>query len=99
MKILLRKNLFFIIILSPLFLQAQTDTTKESNLPDVIIKAYEQGKKLKDVPAAINFLGKTNLERFSPSSIVQAVNATPGVRMEERSPGSYRFNIRGSSLR
>ena len=39
------------------------------------------------------------LERFSPTSLVSAVNTTPGVRMEERSPGSYRFNIRGSSLR
>src|SRR5690606_26727367 len=28
-----------------------------------------------------------------------AVNLVPGVRMEERSPGSYRFSIRGSSLR
>src|SRR5690606_17385382 len=27
------------------------------------------------------------------------VNNIPGVRMEERSPGSYRFSIRGSLLR
>ena len=33
------------------------------------------------------------------SSFVAAVNTMPGVRMEERSPGSYRLNIRGSSLR
>ncbi|MEJ0103149.1 MAG: hypothetical protein WDO19_11585 [Bacteroidota bacterium] len=27
------------------------------------------------------------------------MNNTPGVRMEERSPGSYRLNLRGSTLR
>ncbi|HEU5145458.1 MAG TPA: TonB-dependent receptor, partial [Chryseosolibacter sp.] len=32
-------------------------------------------------------------------SILPAANILPGVRMEERSPGSYRFSIRGSSLR
>jgi iron complex outermembrane recepter protein len=86
--------------LLPILLKAQqTDTTQNKPLPEVIIKAFEQNRKLKDVPAAINYIGKSQLERFSPGSIVQAVNSTPGVRMEERSPGSYRFNIRGSSLR
>lgn len=32
-------------------------------------------------------------------SLVNALNVVAGVRMEERSPGSYRINIRGSSLR
>ena len=32
-------------------------------------------------------------------SILPALNIIPGVSMEERSPGSYRLNIRGSSLR
>ncbi|GAB3005441.1 hypothetical protein GCM10027051_00370 [Niabella terrae] len=33
------------------------------------------------------------------TSLVADFNAITGVRMEERSPGSYRINIRGSSLR
>ncbi|HEV8080927.1 MAG TPA: TonB-dependent receptor plug domain-containing protein, partial [Chitinophagaceae bacterium] len=65
----------------------------------VTIKAFEQNRILRDVPAAINYIGKNTLERFSSTSIVSAINSTPGVRMEERSPGSYRMNIRGSSLR
>ena len=75
------------------------DSLKKVTLPAVVVKAFEQNRKLKDVPAAINYIGKQTLESFSTSSIVSAVNATPGVRMEERSPGSYRLNIRGSSLR
>ncbi len=31
--------------------------------------------------------------------MVSALNTVPGVRMEERSPGSYRLSIRGSLLR
>lgn len=84
----------------PFILSAQaTDTIKEKTLQEVIVKAYEQNRKLKDIPAAVNYVGPTTLERFGPSSIVQAINSTPGIRMEERSPGSYRMNIRGSSLR
>ena len=95
---------FFLLPLS-LFLwialQAQQeDTTKQSvQLPDVTIKAFEQNKGVIKVPASINVINRQTLSLFSPTSIVQAVNTTPGVRMEERSPGSYRFNIRGSSLR
>jgi iron complex outermembrane receptor protein len=89
-----------LIGLTPLILSAQTtDTIKEKTLQEVIVKAYEQNRKLKEIPAAVNYVGPSTLERFNPSSIVQAINSTPGIRMEERSPGSYRMNIRGSSLR
>jgi iron complex outermembrane receptor protein len=40
-----------------------------------------------------------DMERFSNTSMLPTVNTIPGVRMEERSPGSYRFSIRGSLLR
>lgn len=81
------------------YCQDNSDTTKEITLPSVIIKAFEQNRKLKDVPAGINYIGRSTLQRFSTTSVVSAINSMPGVRMEERSPGSYRMNIRGSSLR
>ncbi|MEI6947781.1 TonB-dependent receptor plug domain-containing protein [Paraflavisolibacter sp. H34] len=81
------------------FARAQADTAREIKLEEVVVKAYEQNRRLREVPAAVNYVGRQALERFSPASVVQAVNTLPGVRMEERSPGSYRFNIRGSSLR
>ncbi|HJW16258.1 MAG TPA: Plug domain-containing protein, partial [Flavisolibacter sp.] len=88
------------LFINPLLSQSQKpDTAKESILPEVIIHAFENNNRLKNVPVAINYIGERSLKRFSPNSIVMAVNSTPGVHMEERSPGSYRFNIRGSSLR
>jgi iron complex outermembrane receptor protein len=74
-----------------------TDTSK--NLNEVIVKAYEQNKQLTHTSAAINYVSQAQLERFSNTNILPALNSTPGVRMEERSPGSYRMNIRGSTLR
>lgn len=80
--------------------QQEEDTSRNyTQLPDVTIKAFEQNRRVINVPASINVINRRTLGLFSPASIVQAVNTTPGVRMEERSPGSYRFNIRGSSLR
>src|SRR5687768_15304033 len=75
----------------------QTDTSL--TLEEVIIKAYEQNRTLEKIPAAINHINKIRLERFNNTNILPALNSTPGVRMEERSPGSYRMNIRGSTIR
>ena len=77
------------------------DKTADSSLllSNVTIKAFEQNRRLKEVTAAVNFVSQSQLERFSNSNILPALNATAGVKMEERSPGSYRINIRGSTLR
>src|SRR6185369_5400744 len=77
--------------------QAPADSSKE--LQAVIVKAYGQNRQLKDASAAINYIGPSQLERFNNTNILPALNATPGVHMEERSPGSYRLNVRGSTLR
>ena len=80
--------------------QQSNDTSKlYPSLPDIIVKAFEQNKSSMNVPASVNVVNRHTLGLFGPTSIVQAVNTTPGIRMEERSPGSYRLNIRGSSLR
>jgi len=77
--------------------QGNSDTSK--NLSEVIVKAFEQNKQLKQTSAAINFISPSQLERYNNTNILPALNSTPGVRMEERSPASYRLNIRGSTLR
>ena len=74
-----------------------TDTTRL--LQEIEVKAYAHRKALAVIPAAITVLNAQQMERFSNVNFLPAVNMTPGVRMEERSPGSYRLSIRGSSLR
>jgi len=83
-----------------LFSNSQAVTADSSQtLSEIVIKAYEQNQSLKKIPAAISQVNKTRLDRFSNTNILPALNTNPGVRMEERSPGSYRMNVRGSTLR
>ena len=76
---------------------AQTDSTKL--LDQVIIKAFAYEKPLQEVAASVAVIESKDLNRFSNTSFLPALNTIPGVRMEERSPGSFRLAIRGSSLR
>ena len=90
--------LFYFCI--PLILFSQEEVPDSSKtLSEVTIKAYEQNRRLVEVAAPVSLIGQVQLNRFSNMSILPALNTTPGVSMEERSPGSYRLNIRGSSLR
>jgi iron complex outermembrane recepter protein len=92
--------LLLLAITFPLSVICQTtEDTINTNLQEVIVKGFGQNRKLKETPAAINYIGERMFQIAGPTSIVTAVNTTPGIRMEERSPGSYRINIRGSSLR
>jgi iron complex outermembrane receptor protein len=81
----------------PAELPAAADTAEL--LDQVIVRGYENYRRLIDVPAPVSVISRSDLHRFSNVSLVPALNTAPGVRMEERSPGSYRLNIRGSSLR
>lgn len=91
---------FLLIALSinGLWLFAQTPDSVKT-LQEVTIRAYEANRSILQVPATVGLVMSSDLERFSNTSLVSAVNNLPGIRMEERSPGSYRFSIRGSSLR
>lgn len=81
-------------------LQAQQTPGDTSRLlQEIVIEAFETNRRLDEVPASVGFLSGGELQRFNNTSVLPAVNIVPGVRMEERSPGSYRFSIRGSSLR
>lgn len=91
-------TLFLMALLaSQLTFAQQTDTLKK--LQEVTIKAYLSQQPLLTVPAAVSTLSLQQLEMQPSFSLVPAVNTVPGVRMEERSPGSYRLSIRGSLLR
>lgn len=79
--------------------QADEDTMSARKLEDVVVKGYEQNRRLNETAGAVGVIGHQQMETYGTVSVLPAINAIPGVRMEERSPGSYRLNIRGSSLR
>ena len=83
----------------PCSVSVAQDAPRQDTLEAVTVHAYEAETRPGAAAASISLIDGQALRRFGNQSIVQAVNTAPGVRMEERSPGSYRLSIRGSSLR
>ncbi len=96
-----------LLLLGSIFLQLQktasaqqpviVDTVHE--LEAVVLHAFERRSGLLDGAGATAFVIRQDIQKYGNHSIVPAINNLPGVRMEERSPASYRINIRGSSQR
>jgi len=96
----MKKILFLLIIISSSANAQDSEKTDSALvLENIIVKAYENNTRLIDVPAPISIVNNSDLSRYNNTSVISALNTKPGVRMEERSPGSYRLSIRGSSLR
>jgi len=78
-------------------LGAQTDSAYH-RLPEVEVGPVSPDAALRNLSAEA-VIGEEQLAQQPPGVLLPAVNTVPGVRMEERSPGSYRLSIRGSVLR
>jgi iron complex outermembrane receptor protein len=90
-------TILFSVICSAAFAQNTADTTRQ--LKEIVIHPYFSSQPLLRATGAVGFIDAPTLQQQSSTSLLPAVNTTPGVRMEERSPGSYRLSIRGSLLR
>ncbi|PSL48374.1 iron complex outermembrane receptor protein [Chitinophaga niastensis] len=86
-----------LITLSASRLLAQQDTLQQ--LPEVIVKSYFSKSPLQRIPTAVSIVSAADMQLQQGASLLGALNTVPGLRMEERSPGSYRLSIRGSLLR
>jgi iron complex outermembrane receptor protein len=74
-------------------------TTDSIKLNEVVVNAYLSTRPLLRLPFSVSVIDAHELKKQAGQSLIPVMNATPGVRMEERSPGSYRLSIRGSLLR
>jgi iron complex outermembrane recepter protein len=77
----------------------QRDSARVQSLREVVVTGFEQNRSRLIATATVHVAQTNDLGVSNRTSLVQALNTVPGLRMEERSPGSYRINIRGSSLR
>ncbi len=78
---------------------AQNNPATENRLKEVVIRPYFTTQPLLKTTSAYGTIDSLTLARQHGQSLVPAMNTIAGVRMEERSPGSYRLSIRGSLLR
>ncbi len=77
----------------------QVDTDSVEALERVQVKAYTGRQVLFRTPGAAAVITQQQWLANGPVSLLPSLNQVAGVRMEERSPGSYRLAIRGSQLR
>jgi len=89
--------LFFTFFVSLQGISQSIDSIKP--LSEISVKGFSRNKSVLWVPASVQSINADVLHQLSNSTLVSAVNTLPGIRMEERSPGSYRLSIRGSLLR
>jgi iron complex outermembrane recepter protein len=78
---------------------AQNDTLKTRQLDEITVNAFETKSNRLTTTATVGLVNSRSFERFSPTTFTNAASSIAGVRMEERSPGSYRFSVRGSMIR
>lgn len=79
--------------------QERVAIAKKDTLKTVVVKGYLSEQPRLAVPASVSVLNAEQIKIQPDNSFVTALNSVPGVRAEERSPGSYRLSIRGSLLR
>ncbi len=94
--------IFIFVIASGANAQTKLDTLKKDTikqLEPVTVRAYLSEQPVLSVPASVSVINQQQLNVQPSNSFISVLNSQPGVRAEERSPGSYRLSIRGSLLR
>lgn len=79
------------------FSQSDRDTTLK--IAPVQINTYFNNQPFLQHTSSAKVVTKEIMDAQIPGNLVSAMNTSPGIRMEERSPGSYRIALRGSMLR
>lgn len=89
---------FLLLTANTLQAFSQTPDSLYHQLPQAEIKFSTQNQRLR-LLSSEGTIDTGLISKTPVNSIISAVNTVPGVRMEERSPGSYRLSMRGSLLR
>ncbi|WP_326982685.1 TonB-dependent receptor [Chryseobacterium sp. MYb264] len=93
------KKLYFLLSLfsaSILFSQQRDSATLIS---EVQIDAYKKPTAFVSSTKSVSVIAEDLLNQNTPERLLESFNQIAGARMEERSPGSYRISLRGSTLR
>lgn len=93
----LKLSLVFSLIFNLGYAQTKVDSVQK--MEEVTVRAYLSEQAILQVPSSVSLISAKQLGNQPGISMLPALNSAPGVRMEERSPGSYRLSIRGSALR
>ena len=88
-----------LLVLPAAICHSQTRVDSVQKLKEVVVRAYLSEQPILNLPSSVSVVDYRQLRSQPGTSLVPAINTVPGIRMEERSPGSYRLSIRGSLMR
>lgn len=92
--------MFYCLSATSILYAQQTDsTTSNSELAPVAVIASFNRQPVLGLTAAAQTITSATLEAQQTTTLLPAINTVAGMRMEERSPGSYRLAMRGSTIR
>ncbi len=92
------KLYLFVSIFSFLIVWSQQKDSTQL-ISEVHIDAYKKPSDFISSTKSVGIISKDLLQQNVPERLLESVNQIAGARMEERSPGSYRLSLRGSTLR
>lgn len=81
------------------FAKNNSADTSQIQLQPVVIKQYFTSQSLLKITSSAQTVSAQTIQSQNSLSLTSAVNTVSGIRMEERSPGSYRLAMRGSLIR
>lgn len=94
----MKKIYLFVPILSASFLFSQKRDSA-TLISEVRIDAYKKPTAFINSTKSVSVISENLLNQNTPERMLESINQIAGARMEERSPGSYRISLRGSTLR
>ncbi|MBM7421396.1 MULTISPECIES: TonB-dependent receptor [Chryseobacterium] len=92
------KLYFLLSALSVTFLFSQKKDSVNL-ISEVKIDAYKKPTTFITSTKSVSVVSENLLNQNTPERMLESINQIAGTRMEERSPGSYRISLRGSTLR
>ncbi|SMP24678.1 TonB-dependent receptor [Chryseobacterium profundimaris] len=94
----MKKIYILLSIISTVFLAAQKKDSAQL-ISEVQIDAYKKPTAFISSTKSVSVVSPNLLNQNPPERMLESINQISGARMEERSPGSYRISLRGSTLR
>lgn len=94
----MKKTSFLFSFFSLIFSTAQIQDSA-TLISEVQIDAYKKPTSFVASTKSVSVISQNLLNQNTPERLLESINQISGARMEERSPGSYRISVRGSSLR
>lgn len=68
-------------------------------LSETVIESFQRKTPILQSTTSSHPISEHQMKLNHPERLVESFNTVPGVKMEERSPGSYRLSLRGSTIR